>query len=77
MMHRNSRIENLVKCHFGGGGGSPPPPPPAPSRKDAATNVGKLDDGLSKKRGYQSTLLGGTSQQLASSPNMLKSILGS
>jgi hypothetical protein len=54
---------------------SPPPtPPPLPS-KDAAAEAAK-DTGAMKRRGYQSTILGGRPASANAEMNPLKSLLG-
>jgi hypothetical protein len=50
-----------------------PTPPPVPSKDEAA--AGSVDTGASKRRGYQSTILGGR-QTANAEANPLKTLLG-
>lgn len=50
-----------------------PTPPPVPTKDQAANNTS--DQGNTKRRGFQSTILGGR-QQAAAEANPLKSLLG-
>ncbi len=72
MIVMNSKIENLLRCEMGGGGAKATPPPPPPTRNKAADNTKDL--GISKRKGYQSTILGGGA---APANNPLKTLLGS
>lgn len=53
---------------------SAPSAPPVPTQDEAADNAGK-DMGNSKRRGFQSTILGGR-QQAAAEPQPRKTLLG-
>lgn len=54
------KVELANRCEIGGGSraSTPPPTPPVPSRDAAAENVSR-DSGNRKRKGYQSTILGG------------------
>lgn len=60
-MWNTSKIERMVRCEFGGGGraATPPPPPAPPDKNAAAENAAQMDFAMNKRRGYQSTILGG------------------
>lgn len=52
-----------------------PAPPPAPTRDEAAAN--SKDQGNQRRKGYQSTILGGRPTTAAAEPTTLKTLLGS
>jgi len=52
---------------------NPPTPPPLPTRDQAAS--GAMDSGNGKRKGYQSTILGGQ-KTAAAEQSPLKTLLG-